>query len=75
MMKRAIPIILGLGILAAFAWTLVFLYKKSQAKPVVFQTETAFEADIVKKAGSPTSIFATQKSCIPAPPFSSSGPH
>jgi HlyD family secretion protein len=49
MMKRAIPIILGLGILAAFAWTMVFLYQKSQTAPVVYETETPFEADIVKK--------------------------
>ena len=48
-MKRAIPIVLGLAILAAFAWTLVFLYNKSQAKAVVFETENPFKTDIVKK--------------------------
>ena len=29
-----------------FAGTLLFLYKKSQADPVVFQTESPFRADI-----------------------------
>ncbi len=48
-MKRLIPLVLGLGILAAFIWTLLFLYKKSQAKPVVYQTEQPVIADIVKK--------------------------
>lgn len=60
-MKRAIPIILGVAILAAFAWTLVFLYKKSQAKTVVFETETAFEADIVKKTVATGAIVPRQE--------------
>jgi HlyD family secretion protein len=49
-MKRIIPITIGLGILAAFAWTLIFLYQKSQAKAVVYETETPFVTDIVKKS-------------------------
>lgn len=48
-MKRFIPIIIGLGIMFAFAWTLWFLYKKSQDTPVVYQTERPFTADLVKK--------------------------
>lgn len=49
-MKRIIPITIGIGILAAFAWTLIFLYQKSQAKAVVYETETPFVTDIVKKS-------------------------
>jgi len=48
-MKRAIPIVLGLAIVAAFAWTLLFLYKKSQSKPVVYETDSPAITDIVDK--------------------------
>lgn len=49
MMKRLAPIAIGVVILGAFAWTLFFLYQKSQEKPVVFETATPTTADIVKK--------------------------
>lgn len=35
--------------LAGFVWTLVFLYNKSQEKPIVFDTETAVIGNIVQK--------------------------
>lgn len=49
-MKRIIPLLVGLLILGAFAWTLFFLYEKSQAKPIVYETESTVTTDIVKKA-------------------------
>jgi HlyD family secretion protein len=48
-MKRALPIIIGLLIVAAFAWTLLFLYRKSQSKPIVYETTTPTKSDLVKK--------------------------
>jgi HlyD family secretion protein len=48
-MRRAIPAVLALGVLAAFAWTLVFLYRKSKETPIVYQTATAEVRDIVRK--------------------------
>lgn len=48
-MKKALKIILGVIILSVFAGTIVYLYKKSKAKPVVFETSTATVIDIVKK--------------------------
>ncbi len=36
-------------ILGVFVWTAVFLYNKSQEKPVIFETATPFVTDIVKK--------------------------
>ncbi len=48
-MKKVLKIILGLVILVVFAGTIVYLYQKSQAKPVVFETSTASVTDIVKK--------------------------
>lgn len=48
-MKKALKIIIGIVILVIFAGTIVYLYQKSQAKPVVFDTTTAQTSSIVKK--------------------------
>jgi len=48
-MKKAVPISIGALLVLLFAGTLIFLYKKSQAEPVRFETETPFHSDIVKK--------------------------
>jgi HlyD family secretion protein len=49
MMRRILPILIALGVLGAFAWTLAFLYRKSKEVPVVYQTATAEVRDIVRK--------------------------
>ena len=48
-MRRLLPILLALGVLGAFGWTLVFLYQKSKVEPVVYQTAKAEVRDIVHK--------------------------
>ncbi len=48
-MRRAVPAIIALSVLAAFIWTLVFLYNKSREAPIVYQTATAEVKDIVRK--------------------------
>jgi HlyD family secretion protein len=48
-MRRIVPISLGLLLLVLFAGTLLFLYRKSQAEPVVYETEKPFKATIIKK--------------------------
>ena len=48
-MKKVLKIVIGLIILVVFAGTIVYLYRKSQAKPVVFDTTTAQVTNIVKK--------------------------
>ena len=48
-MRKVVPIAIGLVLVLLFGGTLLFLYKKSQAKPIVFETEQPFRADIVKK--------------------------
>lgn len=48
-MKTALKIIIGAIILVVFVGTIVYLYKKSAAKPVLFETTTAQMTDIVKK--------------------------
>jgi len=48
-MKKALKIVIGIVILVVFVGTIVYLYQKSQAKPVVFDTATAQITNIVKK--------------------------
>src|SRR5690606_11912764 len=49
MMRRAVPAVLAVSVLAAFTWTLVFLYRKSKETPVVYQTASPEVRDIVRK--------------------------
>ena len=55
-MKKLFLTLFTLLIAAVFIGTAVFLYNKSQEKPVVFETATAFTADIVKKTVATGSI-------------------
>lgn len=48
-MKTFLKIFVTLIALGIFAGTLVYLYKKSQAKPISFETSNAFVTDIIKK--------------------------
>ena len=48
-MKKIVPVLLVLGVLGVFVWTLFFLYGKSQAKPVETKTDKPEVRDIVKK--------------------------
>lgn len=48
-MKKVLKIVVGIIIVVIFAGTIVYLYQKSQAKPVIFETTTATVTDIVKK--------------------------
>ncbi len=48
-LRNLMPVVVVLGILAAFVWTLVFLYDKSQAQPVVHKTLQPEVTDVVQK--------------------------
>ncbi len=48
-MKKALKIVIGIIILVVFIGTIAYLYKKSQAKPVIYDTTTAKINSIVKK--------------------------
>lgn len=48
-MKKVIKILLVVVLLAVFAYTLVFLFQKSEKKPVVYETTQAFKTDIILK--------------------------
>ena len=56
-MKRIITIVVVLAILGVFGKTLLFLYNKSQADPVVYDTVSPTEADIIKKTVATGSII------------------
>jgi HlyD family secretion protein len=55
-MKKILPIILGVVIVLIIGVAFAYLYKKSQAKPVVYLTEQAEIADITKKTVATGSI-------------------
>ena len=48
-MKTFLKIAAALVVVGVFAGTLLYLYKKSQAKPVVYNTESPFETTIIRK--------------------------
>lgn len=56
MIRRAIPILISLSVLAAFVSTLVFLYRKSEAQPIIYQTVTPTIMSIVKKTVAPGAL-------------------
>jgi HlyD family secretion protein len=55
-MKLFFKIIGALLIVVVFGGTLVFLYRKSQEKPVIYKTRTPFGTDIIKKTVATGSI-------------------
>jgi HlyD family secretion protein len=55
-MKKLLSVLLGLFTILTIGGAFVYLYKKSQAKPVLYQTEQAEIADITKKTVATGSI-------------------
>ena len=55
-MKTFFKILLGLILVGAFVYTMYFLYHKSQVKPIVYETDSPFIIDIVKKTTATGSI-------------------
>lgn len=64
MIRRAVPALLTLTVLLAFASTLFFLYKKSEARPVVYQTVKPRVTEIVKKTVAPGAIVPRREVTI-----------
>lgn len=48
-MKRFLKILIAVVLLALFAYTLYFLFQKSEEKPIVYETTQAFKTDIILK--------------------------
>ena len=55
-MKKILTVILGLLVVLFIGWAFFYLYQKSHAKPVVFQTETGEVTDVIKKTVATGSI-------------------
>ncbi len=63
-MKNVFRIILVLTIIGLFAWTLVYLYGKSQKPPEEFETESPFVATVIKKAVATGSVVPRKEVLI-----------
>lgn len=63
-MRRIVPLLFTLCVLGAFGWTLVFLYQKSQAKPVAVKTTQPLVQDLVKKTVATGSIIPRKEVAI-----------
>src|SRR5581483_3820949 len=63
-MKKAFAILLGLVFVAAVVGTGVFLYRKSQKKPVVYTTALPVRTDIVQKTVATGSVVPRQEVAI-----------
>lgn len=48
-MKTVLKIILGVAVLGVFGYTIYFLYNKSKEEPVVFETTSAEQMEIIKQ--------------------------
>jgi HlyD family secretion protein len=63
-MKKALKILGGLIVLSIFVYTIYFLYEKSQAKPVVFETAKPFKTEIVKSTVATGSVVPRKEILI-----------
>jgi HlyD family secretion protein len=64
MIRRALPLLISLTVFAAFVMTLVFLYRKSEARPIVYQTVLPVLSDIVKKTVAPGALVPRREVTI-----------
>jgi HlyD family secretion protein len=63
-MKTFFKILVGVILLAVFAYTLYYLYEKSQTKPVVYTTVSPFTETIIKKTVATGSIVPRKEIAI-----------
>jgi len=55
-MKTFFKILIGLILVGIIGYTMYFLYEKSQVKPIVYETTTAFVTNIIKKTTATGSV-------------------
>lgn len=63
-MKRVIQIIVIVGLLSVFVWTLYYLYQKNQEAPVVFETEQPMQRTIIRKSVATGSVVPRNETFI-----------
>lgn len=64
MTRRLLPVLLALAVVGAFAWTLLYLHQKSQAKPIVYETATPERREIIKKIVAPGALVPRKEVTI-----------
>jgi len=64
MIRRAIPVLISAFVFVAFLATLVFLYRKSEARPIVYRTVQPVMANIVKKTVAPGALVPRREVTI-----------
>ena len=65
-MKKIIRIIIGMALFGIFAWTLYFLYQKSEPEPVIYKTESPEVTTIIKKTVATGSVVPRKEIAIKA---------
>jgi HlyD family secretion protein len=60
MLKKIFAWMFGLGLVLAIGGAFFYLYKKSQAKPIIYQTEQAEVTDLIKKTVATGSVVPRQ---------------
>jgi HlyD family secretion protein len=63
-MKRALKILAGVIVVSIFVYTIYFLYQKSQAKPVQFETTQAIKTEIIKSTVATGSVVPRKEIMI-----------
>ena len=56
-MKRLLFILMGIVIIGAFVWTGFYFKQKSEKPPVIYETQTPFKTDIIKKTVATGSVI------------------
>ena len=63
-MKRALKILGGLIVLSIFVYTIYFLYQKSQAKPIEYETTQPLKTEIIKSTVATGSVVPRKEIMI-----------
>lgn len=63
-MKKALKILAGVIVLSIFVYTIYFLYQKSQAKPVEFETTIPIKTEIIKSTVATGSVLPRKEIMI-----------
>jgi len=63
-MKKALKILGGVIVISVFVYTIYFLYQKSQAKPISFETTKAIKTEIIKSTVATGSVVPRKEIMI-----------
>jgi HlyD family secretion protein len=63
-MKKALKILAGLIVLSIFVYTIYFLYQKSQAKPITYETTQPIKTEIIKSTVATGSVIPRKEIMI-----------